>query len=93
MFGVSSYQSTVRTVQITTKPPRSGPGFDGLDADGDGGVRYRPIGSDGADLARVIPAKREARRAGIQGRFRAPSSSGPGSRICAATLRVAARPG
>ena len=54
MFGFSSVQSTMSTMQqryaalqntvaqlqVSTEPPKEGPGFDGMDADGDGGVSY-----------------------------------------------------
>ena len=54
MFGLNAVQSTLATTQsrfttlrestarieISTEPPKSGPGFQGLDADGSGGVSY-----------------------------------------------------
>lgn len=45
MYGLTMARSAVTTLQITQKPPENGPGFDGLDADGDGGVTYEEFWS------------------------------------------------
>ncbi|MCI4666232.1 MAG: hypothetical protein MRY74_16085 [Neomegalonema sp.] len=40
MYAINMAQQTVASISIKTEAPKTGPGFDGLDADGDGGVTY-----------------------------------------------------
>ena len=36
----ASFKNKIATIEIATAPPKEGPGFDGLDVDGGGGVSY-----------------------------------------------------